>query len=721
MNKPKNDNISLAVSVAGTTTYEGDIVAYVFAGDGSCVDRVTVKNGKVSLPFSATEARKRQVFFGPELDQDTPPTLQTLRRISAFEAVLTPGDLVDRIVIPGTIISLWPFCLCWVTGRVLKNGRPVCDAIVHICEVDPRRWLFTLPDLELFRLRDDLIDILREPPTLSPPDPRPGPRNGPAPDFRTLDTDFNLDNVTFASSRITPRKVVASREALSRPIDTLAGNVLTGLGSNSTTLLRSTLVDNFYLLYPYFCFTPFWWRYRCDEITTRTTGADGRFNVLVPYNCSGDKPDIYVWVEYPINGTNQTVYRPPIACNTYWNYVCGSQITINITDPRVPTCDPEFDSSSCQVAVMSIGPGVSVDEIEANGLTSGGAPFGSTLEPRVDFSRTGLIAKGITHYLWSFRRLTDPDGVSPNVGAWQPMDRDVYRHYRVLTGGVLSYPSYQLGPDAAGPAPNTFQIKPPAPPAPGIEWTTLNERVDLASAYFETRKLPGAPATRADGDDSSAGMYELKLELFKAGSANPIEWEPEGVSLRVPDIAAPFPTGTVTTTNAPESRRIRNPVGNTIAFRMVLRVDNNFCQAQVFAASGSSVDCGIIEASPGSTVELGFRARHPNGFATYSHSVERGDGNNVAIAATSGTAGSADAAGFIQAPPFEYRKSFTAGDFLTGTTCTQAAFAEVIDVDATGTNGYSRLSGYDQTDIGAFALVEPCEECEECPPVKPQG
>ncbi len=712
MAQQKHDSISLAISIAGTTSYDGDIVAYVFKRDGSFTDRVPVKNGKVTLPFSATDARKRQVLFGPELDNDTPPTLQTLRRISAFEAVLTPGNLVDRIIIPGNILDFWPFCVCWVTGRVLKNGRPVCDAIVHICEVDPRRWLFVLPDLELFRLRDDLIEILRKPPKLQPPGPRPDP----VPGFRTIDSEFDLDSNAFARTQISPRRVTASREFISRPIDTLPGELITGLSSSSESFLRSTLIENFYLLHPYFCFTPFWWRYRCDQIAVRTTDASGRFTVLVPYNCLGDKPDVYVWVEYPINGTDQTVYRPPLACNTYWNYACGSDITINITDPRVPTCDPEVDLTGCQVAVMSIGPGVSIDEIQTDGLTTGGSPFGTTLEPRVDFSRTELIAKGVTHYLWSYRRLTDPNGIDANVGGWQPLDRDVYRHYRVLTGGILSYPSDRLGPDAGGPAPNTFRIKPPAPPAPGIEWTTLNEHVDLASGYFETRKLPGAPATRADGDDTSAGLYELKLELFKVGSAAPIEWEPEGVVLKVPDIAAPFPEGTVTTVDAPESRRIRNLAGNTVAFHMMLRVDNNFCQALVFAASGASVDCGIIEAGPGTTVELGFRARHPNGFANYSHSVERGDGNNVAIAATSGTAGGADATGFVQAPPFEYYKSYAAGDFLTGTACTQAAFAEIIDVDATGTNGYSRLGGYDQTDVGAFALVEPCEEC---PPVKP--
>lgn len=324
----------------------------------------------------------------------------------------------------------------------------------------------------------------------------------------------------------------------------------------------------------------------------------------------------------------------------------------------------------------------------------------------MDFSRTDLIAQSITHYLWSYRRLTGPDGTTPNISTWKPLDRDVVRHYRVVSDGLLSYPSFPLGPDLAGPAPNTFQIKPPSPPAPGSDWVTLDERRDLASAYFETRALPSVPETRTDGDDPAAGRYELKLELFKTGSAAPIEWEPSSVALKIPDVNAPFPAGTVSTIDAPDDYRIKNGAGNTVAFRIALWVDNNFCTAEVFDASGSAVNCGIIEAAPGATVELGFRARHPNGFARYAFGVTRGDGANVTPANTSGSAGGADTNGYVQAPPFDYRRTFV-GSVLLGP-CPQAAFAEVINVDATATDGYIRLSRYDQSDVGAFALVAPC-------------
>ena len=111
----------------------------------------------------------------------------------------------------------------------------------------------------------------------------------------------------------------------------------------------------------------------------------------------------------------ETVHHPWIACSTYWNYVCGTEITIRVSDPRVPGCEDEPDLPGCQVVVLSLGRGIAVRQVQtagtAEGLTTGGAPFGGSLEPRLDFSRTELITgKNIPYYRWSYRRLTAPDG-----------------------------------------------------------------------------------------------------------------------------------------------------------------------------------------------------------------------------------------------------------------------------------------------------------------------
>ncbi len=702
---PDRDFLKIGVELVGNVKYEGDIIAYAFTKDGKLIDTAPVDGDSVALPFKAEELRGTRVLFGPAMEEE--PTVEGLTRLNAFEAVFDPRIKEHVVRIPDSIINLWPLCFCYVTGRVMKNGRPVCDARVHICEVDHSYWISVLTDLELFELRKDLLEIVRDPRPLPDPIPdpipdpfggqRPGPR--PLPNIEPLRIERNL------SIRKETLRSATAKAALPT-VDLLPERTIAALSSPVASVVRGAILRDYQILIPYLCFYPRWWRYRCDELAVVTTDSNGRFGRFITYNCLGDKPDIYVWVEYEIGGTFQTVYRPPIPCNTRWNYVCGTEITIPITDPRVPVCDPEPDLEDCVVAVMSIGRNVSVSEVQtaagaSEGLVTGGAPFGGTLEPRVDFSRTCLIDKGITHYRWSMRRLTGPDGTTPALGAWEVLDSSVYRHYRVFQGGVLSYPSEQLGPDAAGPVANAFKIKPLNPPSPGTEWVTLNERVDLASGYFRSRDLPGAPASRADGDDSSAGKYELKLELFKTGSAQPVEWETEGVEMKISDQPAPFGTGTVTTVDAPAYNRI-TVGGNTVAFRMVVHVDNNFCQAEVFSAASTSPSvCGVLPAGPSDQVTLGFLARHPNGFATFDFDVERGDNAIVPIAEATSSALN----GYVEAPAFEYRKTITASLLLGA--CPQAAFAEEIYVNARATDGYSELSLYDARDLGAFALTTP--------------
>ena len=148
------------------------------------------------------------------------------------------------------------------------------------------------------------------------------------------------------------------------------------------------------------------------------------------------------------------------------------------------------------------------------------------------------------------------------------MTRDVYRHYKVGT----SFPSDLMGPmptsgPGAAPAPNLFRIRPLLPPA-GNEWVVLNENVDLATAYFDTASLAGAPVGGPPWpDDLAAGRYELTLELFDTAGTL-VDWTAKGIDLRITDQDAPFGTGTVTTSAAPAYNRILVG-GNTMGFRMV--------------------------------------------------------------------------------------------------------------------------------------------------------
>jgi hypothetical protein len=323
--------------------------------------------------------------------------------------------------------------------------------------------------------------------------------------------------------------------------------------------------------------------------------------------------------------------------------------------------------------------------------------------------------------LTSTLSLTGPDGVAPAVGPWTILTRDVGRHYAVMTGTDLTFPFEVLGPDPA----LLFRIQPGSPPAPGIDWSELDAREDTATAFFETTKLPhGLPGTPSECQkaEQTAGKYEMKLELFHADGSL-VDWTAEGIALKIADDPAPFGTGTIHTIDAPGYYRITNGAGHLVGYRMVVRVDNNCCTANILPVTGPGltvdVDCGFIEYTPGSTGVVRFDARHPHDFATFSFYVRRGFGPILPEATTGGVAGapSTAAAGgpFLEGPPFRYTKSIPVSTLLTsqtppgGTPCDRAAVAENLYVAAMATDGWSRLSHLDRSDAAAFALSTPCD------------
>jgi len=743
--------VAFKVSTRQRPDFKHPLAAYLFDARGELIERVEVRDGKLELTLPKGELGRMRVFIAPaEEKPDTQkPTPATMERLGAYEPVLQAGgQLVARIDIPASIIDLWPLCFCWVRGRVVRHSdnRAVCSARVHICEVDRIPWLILkLPELEVLRLRDDLIDILRNPPIPRPqPDPGPGP--GPfAVNLQRPVLRFNQDSgarldvraqagrigdrVSLNPQPLPPREQRISlnpqplppRVQLQLPLELHAR-----LLSPSSLVVRNALAENWQLLIPWFCHWPhWWWRFRCDEVAVVTTDTQGRFEATIFYRCGGDHPDLYFWVEYDFGSGFETVHHPRIACNTYWNYVCGSQVTLRITDPRVPGCEEEPDLPGRQIVVLSIGQNVAVRELQTSaaateGLTNAGEPFGASLEPRVDFSRTELIGSGIPYYRWSYRRLSGPDGSTAVVDAasvplnsWAVMTRDVYRHYKLGT----SYPSDFMGPmptsgPGAAPAPNLFRIRPLLPPA-GNEWIVLNESIDLATAYFDTGSLAGAPAGGPPWpDDLAAGRYELKLELFNSAGAL-VNWTAENIELRITNEDAPFGTGTVTTVLAPSYNRILAG-GNTMGFRMVVRVDNNRCSADILPVGGTVTPdplCGFHNYNlPSDTAALSFFARHPNSFASYAFVVTRGAGPTIADASTSGTAGQAGSNGFLETSDFNYLKNVVISNLLGP--CSNAAYSERLDVMAMATNGYSTLTGYNAADNAAFALALPCPVCD---------
>ena len=739
MKKPTScsstDGVTFKVSFQERPDFSGNTAAFLFDSAGHLLEATEVKNGQISFKQSEKEVGRSRLFIStlPDNLAEVEASIKVMQRLGAYEPVVrVSGQLVDTIQVPGIIIDHWPICFCWVQGRVIKSGsgHPICSARVHICEVDKVwRWLLTLPELEILRLRDDLIKVLRDPPITWPPRPQPDPSpfDIDTHERSTLNQQqdiYRLNNIDLNSQPAPPASL---KNLSSSAMNALPVEAQMALTSPSAHIVRQALIDQARLITPYLCLWPWWWRFRCDEITVIETDTLGRFQAVVPYLCAGDKPDLYFWVEYEISGTLETIYRPLMACNTYWNYNCGSEVIININDDRVPACDDEPDLPGSQVQILSMGRNVSISDIQrANatttneGLTSDGRPFGGRLEPRIWFSRTALRdGKNIQYYRWSYRRLSEGDGTPlSSPGAWTPFTRTVVRHYAkpASTGGVTHEP-YILGPVSVAAETNLFEIKPADVPPGGIEWTVVDEREDLASGYFVTTAL-GNGANACEKAFDAAGKYELKLELFK-DNGDLVDWTAEEIDLNVTNLPAPFGAETVTASNATNYHRIKNGAGHTVAFRMVLRVDNNCCTAKVKPVSGvglTTLPCGFIEYAAGARANLSFKAGHPNGFADLAFGVKRGASDHIPAASASGRVGLAsipsnDASHvYTLTLPNNYGESFLVTTLLGA--CDRAAFSEVLRVSAKATNGYSRLSNLDAFDHDAFALSKPCPPCE---------
>jgi len=429
-------------------------------------------------------------------------------------------------------------------------------------------------------------------------------------------------------------------------------------------------------------------------------------------------------VECKIGGVWTTVYRPPIPCATDWNYACGTEILVRVTDPRVPVCSEKPDPAGKVVVVMGIGENISMNQIKRateggitdpakQGLTNDkssfgeDAPFGGMLEPRVQFGRTALFAAGVTHYRWSYRRLTSSDGDAN----WHHLDKAVSRHYMVIdqssTDVTVSFPTEPMGPENN----SLFKIQPFLPSNPSDGWATVDSHQDNATAFFPTHLLDGGDA------ESAAGKYILKLELFKSDGTL-VNLTDEGITLKVPDVNAPFGADTVSAIDAPAENQVVKS-GKVVAFQMVVHIDNNVCQGNINDVTLNGVaagECGFLEYLEGtegsSDAVISFSASHPNNFATFNFNVTRGSAGTVVPASAVGQVG-LSSTGFNHVAG-TYSKNVSVSSLLNSPPsvppCIRGAFAEHLRVHAMATDGWDRLHHLDgprqgESGFKAFAIT----------------
>jgi hypothetical protein len=254
------------------------------------MEKAALKGGSVLLKMEKHFFHgKARVFIAPELNLprgQVKVTDRLLMKAGAYQPSmkLKDGYLLELGRIPD--ISRFKFRLCNITGTVTKAFTidgvtqvwPFCNVRVHICEVDPLYFVLPkIPDVDIFDIRDRILDmILKE---KFPPDPIPDPSPVPWPDpigpYIRKAQPVSIGEM---------RKHKMELRSLSMPV--LDDEVVSGLSSISASVVRDTLNIHYFQLRPYLCLYPKrWpWLYCCDEIATVYPDCNGRFEHLYYYS-----------------------------------------------------------------------------------------------------------------------------------------------------------------------------------------------------------------------------------------------------------------------------------------------------------------------------------------------------------------------------------------------------------------------------------------------------
>lgn len=310
-------------------------IVAAFDGDNSPLGYAPVERGvaKLALP-SRFAGRAVRIFHAPFEEAVLEPTVGRLRRRLAVEDRLLVDYKLELKLPPG-IFGRWKLSCCRVRGRVvvrvtLPNGtvqeRPLCNARIVICEVDRSIfWLIReLPSDLIFRIRDEFLAAVPQPPIpLIPPGARMPDKSMPT--TTVVATPHHAAGLAHDhdASETATAKLVA-RE----PLATLAG-------ATAVHLIRDALIDRIDLLKPVWCvfdwLSPF---YRVDALKTVEVDENGYFDTDIEYPCYGDRPDLYFKVEQNCHPGWLTVHAPPVQCNTYWDFCCGTAVKIVVTHPK---------------------------------------------------------------------------------------------------------------------------------------------------------------------------------------------------------------------------------------------------------------------------------------------------------------------------------------------------------------------------------------------------
>ena len=700
---------------------------YAFSAGGAFLGQARVDGGRAELSLNVgQDATGLRLLAGPASD-DKQPDLGELLRRGAQEQHLRVEAKTERLQIelalPSDIWRNWLLTRCLVKGtlqkRVLRDGVsidfPVCRATVEIYEVDPI-WIIVpkIPKSLLDRLREVILQPIPRPdppieiPGLGGPFPGPFPKPTPGPDPAPFSAPFSAPFARSALTRATPAAAAETHRVDAQAIASMheaASN--SGLRfaamSSSDLAFRQALIDNALLVRPLLCWlSPL--LVTTHRIGTATTDDCGHFRTTIFKSIfNPDQPDLYFRATQRLFGFfDVVIYAPtPIACHTWWNYVCGSEVSLFTSHPLATTCSPcpPIIAGENWVLFMAVGNfplsrihGIGTDaSLGATTATNRGlahdawpsiwpdtdAPWGGVLRPRLEFDNSLRESLGVRYYRLSWKRLAEP--------AFKPLTAVVNRHYAHLVGSDLVIDAYLLGPRTAGAESNLFEIPPSVPPLG--QWSLPNVVTDTESGEFDTVAADGTPVTD--------GLVQLRVELFDAAGV-PVNIGALGIRYFVPtslDLS-----GTVHTVDAATLGLV---LGNTMI--VTLHVNNEPCTGQIAAPSisgGGAADdcCGVLKYAPSDTVTMGWTASQPHGFGKYGFSVVRG------TASVYGSSGQVSAAAFSATRTVGQLLSDNLPATCLEKQCTVAGFAENLSVYTIATDGWGRVS-QDVHPVRAFVLA----------------
>ena len=716
--------------------------AYAFSSGGRLLAREALDpQGTANLTLSAsTEGQEVRVVVGPEAveEEDEENAISPEEQRVVLKAKIRAADLLRRGAVeelvridpndlrPSVKISIFPESWrCWVLSRCLVRGTllkrvgynslPICNATVEIYEVDPISVLLPkLPDFEIERIRDFIINPPPPPPPpieifknkikrVFPP-PSSGPFFEETQRLSSLSPESSFMPMAMQTQRASQSVVASHSHASAREMETASSAIVASTELQSlartardTFQFRQVLINHALSIRHLLCIIrPRFVTMR--RIATVRTDRCGHFQTYIYRGCyNTDTPDLYFKARqrlFPILPPTYIYAPTPIACYTYWNYACGTRVTLYATNPDARACAPCPDDNIPDkgVVVKAIG-NILINEMFGTSTTSptpvtadnlgllhDGRPWGGMLRLRLDFD-PALRNNNIKYYRVSQRRGTS--------GGWTPLILEIHRYYTTF-GTSPSEVLYPVGPQAVGTTPNLFEIPPTLPPVSGATWTIRDLYEETIHAKFNSvATAPGQPPESPD----QSGKFQIKIDLYD-GAGNLIDIDTEGVAYYVPTATDPAPA-------VPLGLVVDDDGDGKKSFIMTVHVDNNPCDAEIMAPTlngASAGSCGILEYTgdpPIGTVTMNYRAFHRNRFANYEFSVVRG-ATPVTIPG--------EPPGYVQVPPSPgtATASATVNDLLAG--CPAAGFVEQLDVDGMATDGITGVI-YSAYTVFAFALA----------------